>query len=283
MSQDHVAYCADQVRRFDNDRFAAALFAADATARMDLMVLYAFNLEIARVAEVVSEPIIGQIRLQWWRDALDGLYAGSPREHAVALPLADVVARRQLPRPGLERLIDARMGDLEDQPPADLAALEDYADGSSGQLNQLGLSAVGGGKGNDNPDVVRRIGIAWALIGVVRGFPFHARTGRRHLPDDLCRAEGLDASEPEHIREGEPLFRVCAAIVERAREHLAEARRYQGPHGKQAHPLLLMARLADLHVARLKAARMNPFDQGLGRPLATRHLVLAWAALSRRF
>lgn len=281
LSDDH-AYCADQVRRHDNDRFATALFAPDDRARADLMALYAFNLELARVAETVSEPILGEMRLQWWRDALDGIMAGTGGRHAVATALGGAVSRAGLTSDDLERLIDARSADLADEPPADLAALEVYADKTSGHLNGLALRILGDFD-EDIRTAARESGVAWGLIGIVRGFPFHAASGRRHLPRDLCNAASLKADEPERIRSGQGLRQVAGAIVERAREHLAEARRAVARSPKAARPVLLQATLADLHADRLARADMDPFDPALARPPASRHIRLAWTAWRDRY
>src|SRR3546814_5074662 len=94
------------------DRYLASLFAPEAQ-REDLFALYAFNYEVAKTAEVVSEPMIGQIRLQWWRESLAGIYEGRARQHEVVQPLARAVAARALPRALLETIIDAREFDLD--------------------------------------------------------------------------------------------------------------------------------------------------------------------------
>src|SRR5476649_2521907 len=98
-----LSYCAEQVRRYDHDRFLTALF-APADRRDDLLALYAFNLEIAKIRETVTEPMLGRIRLQWWREAIEGFAAGTVRKHAVAEPLAEAVRRRDLPAATLMRL-----------------------------------------------------------------------------------------------------------------------------------------------------------------------------------
>ncbi|MDP2732480.1 MAG: squalene/phytoene synthase family protein, partial [Hoeflea sp.] len=90
-------YCANRVRRFDRDRFLTALF-CPSDRRADLLALYAFNIEIAGVRETVSEPLLGHIRIQWWRDALDGIYDGDPPAHHVAGPLSRAVRRHRLQR-----------------------------------------------------------------------------------------------------------------------------------------------------------------------------------------
>src|SRR5512134_2813208 len=115
--------CAALVRRVDYDRYLAALF-APAAARERLFALYAFNHEIAKVRETVSEPMLGQIRLQWWREAIASIYDGKPRPHAVVDALAEAVAERHPPRAGFEALIDAREFDLAGRAPATLPELE---------------------------------------------------------------------------------------------------------------------------------------------------------------
>jgi NADH dehydrogenase [ubiquinone] 1 alpha subcomplex assembly factor 6 len=118
------------VRRHDRDRFQTALF-APAAEREALFALYAFNYEIARVRESVSEPMLGQIRLQWWREAIDAVYgAATPRRHEVVEALGVVVRARALSRNHFARLIDSRERDLDDAPPKTLAALEEYAEGT---------------------------------------------------------------------------------------------------------------------------------------------------------
>src|SRR5665213_4336185 len=108
------------VRRTDPDRWLASRFIADPEARADVVALYALNYELSRAAEVASQPLIGEMRLAWWREALDEIYEGRPvRRHPAALALEAVVRRRGLERSGLEALIDGRLRDLEPWPLAE--------------------------------------------------------------------------------------------------------------------------------------------------------------------
>src|SRR5260221_5343506 len=143
MAQTTLSYCGQQVRRYDHDRFLTALF-APADRRDDLFALYAFNLEIAKIRETVTEQMLGRIRLQWWRETIEGFAAGTVRKHALAEPLADAVRRRDLPTATLLRLIDGREQDVEPDPPADLVALEAYADDTSVTLVALDAAVLGG-------------------------------------------------------------------------------------------------------------------------------------------
>ncbi|MEM8789565.1 MAG: squalene/phytoene synthase family protein [Pseudomonadota bacterium] len=132
--------CAAQVARGDPDRFAAAM-TAPLPARGDLMALYAFNLEVARAPWVTEEPLIAEMRLQWWADAVEEIYAGAPpRAHEVVAPLADAVRRADLPRAPLDAAIAARREDIGVTPPVDLWA---YLRATGGGLAVLAGRTLG--------------------------------------------------------------------------------------------------------------------------------------------
>ena len=103
---EQPSYVAALLRRQDPDRFLTALFAGE--RREALFALYAFNLEIARTREAVREPMMGLIRLQWWRDALAEIARGKILAHEVARPLAEAVEAHNLSLSLFERLIAAR-------------------------------------------------------------------------------------------------------------------------------------------------------------------------------
>ena len=125
------------VRSGDQDRYWSALLAPD-RVRADLLALYAFNLEIARIPEQVREPRLGEIRLQWWQDALAAALAGEAADHPVLAALAAAATAHGLPAAPLEGMIDARSFDLADEPMADLAALLAYLDATAGAVFRLG-------------------------------------------------------------------------------------------------------------------------------------------------
>ncbi len=197
--------CAALVRRTDFDRYLTALF-APAGARERLFALYAFNHEIAKVRETVSEPMIGQIRLQWWREAIDGIYAGKPRKHMVVEALAQAVAVSPPPRADFEALIDAREFDLAGRAPATVAELEGYAEASASRLLYL-AAALLGARDEATRAALRPLGIAWALTGLIRAIPFHARARRQYIPADIAEAAGLTEAALFALKPGEPLRR----------------------------------------------------------------------------
>src|SRR3990172_2713533 len=113
--RENYAHCEAEVRARDKDRYLATLF-APAEARPHLFALYAFNLEVAQVRERIHEPLAGEVRLQWWRDAVEGTRAGEATANPVAAALLDTVERRSLARHLLSELVDGRSFDLYDDP-----------------------------------------------------------------------------------------------------------------------------------------------------------------------
>lgn len=252
------SYCADQARRFDRDRYLCALI-APAARREALFALYAFNLELAKTREAVSEALLGRIRLQWWRDSIAGVFAGAPPHHHPVLgPLATAVAEHGLSRSHFDRLIDAREFDLDDEPPADLDALVDYAEATSSPLVLLALEALGA----NEPAALaagRQLGIAWALTGLLRAVPFHARRGRLYLPARLTAEAGLATRDVLALRASPQACRVVERLAGAARQHLRAARGRRREIAKTALPALLPATLADIYLARIEKAGYDVF------------------------
>lgn len=276
-----LSACAALVERHDRDRYLSCLFAPEAE-REQLFALYAFNQEVAKTAEVVSEPMLGHIRLQWWREALEGIYAGTPRQHEVVQPLARAIAAKQLPRALLEAVIDARESDLEEAPPADLAALAVYAEGTSTALLRLALTILGA-EDSASRAAAEQLGPAWAYLGLLRALPLHAHQKRSYLPADLCAAAGVDLQEVFELRSSPALSQVCTRLLDEAEAHLAAARRPAVEVPRQALPALLIARLADLYLKRLRQAGGDPFAPQAQAPAPGRVWRLAWGHWRGRY
>jgi NADH dehydrogenase [ubiquinone] 1 alpha subcomplex assembly factor 6 len=271
------------VRQHDRDRFLTTLFAPP-PAREALLALYAFNYEVAKTREVVTEPTLGRIRLQWWRDALEAAYSGaSLRRHEVVEPLGRAIRERGLSQAHFAALLAAREGDLADEAPVSLTALEDYAAASAGRLVLLALEVLGE-RGPAAEAAGRAVGIAYGLAGLLRAVPFHARAKRLYLPRDLTEGAGLDVARGLfELKPSPALQRVAAAVAKRAGEHLdaARARRREVP--RAALPALLPAVLAAADLARLRRVGYDPFAPALARPDPWRAWRLALASLRGRY
>ncbi len=272
----------DLLRRHDRDRYLCALLTPE-DRRADVIALYAFNYEIAKTREVVSEPLLGRIRLQWWHEALDQAYAGGAlREHEVMTPLASAIRRHRLSRQHFDAMIDARERDLEDTPPASLAALEEYCTATSGRLQRLVLEALDAG-GEDAEAAACEVGIAYALAGLIRAIPFHARARRSFIPAELAAEVGLDFAALLELKPSPALGAAVARLVGRARRHLASARSRRPRVPRNALPALLPARAASGYLRDIEAVHGNAFDPWLAASGSRTVLRLAWGALTRRY
>ena len=112
-------------------------------ARADLFALIAFNVELARIAEIVTEPGLGAIRLQWWREAIDRAAKGEATGHPVADAIGAAMRKGKLSRARIDALIDARNFDIETRIMPDWAALEAYLAATAGGLFALGGECLG--------------------------------------------------------------------------------------------------------------------------------------------
>ncbi len=178
-----IAACAALVERGDPDRFRAVM-AAPVAARARLFPLYAFNLEVARAPWVTEEPLIAEMRLQWWRDVVENAASGAARAHEVAGPLHEVIRDFQLPVSVLDALIAARRWDIHPEPHADLEALTAYLEATGAGLMWLAAKALGA------PDraepAVRAYGWAAAAASYLRAVPDLVARGRQPLPEGVA-------------------------------------------------------------------------------------------------
>lgn len=204
------------VRRVDEDRWLASRFAPSA-ARARLMALYAINFEIARTAEVVSEPALGAIRLEWWRERLAALAEGqAPYGH----PALDVLAREPggLPLELFDRLLTARLADLEEEPFETWKDLEDYVDATAGVVMRLAASACLPSHvfSDAETHALRAAGRAWGLGGLARASGAWSARGRSYFPQRLLSHLGLTRAEVHADPLGRRAWMAIGAVVDRA-------------------------------------------------------------------
>jgi phytoene synthase len=210
------------LRDNDRDRYFAVLF-SPAEARPALAALYAFALEIARVRERVSDALPGEMRLQWWRELLAGEARGDPGGSPVARGLLDAVARYSLPIAAFDVMIDARSSDLYDDLPPTVGDLEGYCGETSSVVMRLASLILSGGLDPGGAEAAGYAGVAYALAGLLRAYPWHAAAGRLHLPEDLMARHGLTREAAMSGVATPSLMGVLADLRALARQRLAQA------------------------------------------------------------
>jgi len=254
---DDIAACADAVRRGDPSRFRATM-AAPVAARAVLFPMYAFNLEVARAPWVTSEPMIAEMRMQWWRDALDEIATGAKvRRHMVATPLARILDAEGAGL--LDALIAARRDDIGGAPCPGEAGFGPYIAATSGNLMLAAARALGPAE----PDTVLDAGFAVGVANWLRAVPALDAAGRR-----MQSAEGEAA-----VRE---VARDALRRLARARANRARVSRAAGPALLplwEAGPIL---RRAARDPSAVRAGRLDPGPARARLALMARALSGRW-------
>ena len=232
------------LKAVDPDRYRSALF-ADKSARERLMVLYAFHAELAKVPELVSEPMLGEIRYQWWRDCVEEIYAGKTvRKHEVATPLTDVLRGTEMPRFWVDRLIDGRARDLDPQPFANTDAARDYCAQTSGVLMQMAVHLLGG----NADDAVASAGEAWGLTGIARSWKYYTNGMVSEIAfSDVCTAAQTAHASAQSGLKGLPASAfpavAYAALVPKFLAKLSQSRHDAATQSVAYAPVLKQLRL----------------------------------------
>jgi len=189
-------------RAFERDLYTSALL-APRSARRDLMTIAAFVGEIGRIPPFVSEPMMGEIRFQWWRDSLEAGHAtGALSGHPVADALADLMRRHAIAPARAIGIIDAHGLRLDSEPPEDLYALKVHLAKIYGAAFELAAKVMSATEAADGPSpaLVQQAGVAYGLARVA----FEFAPLRSHdvvlMPADWLRDAGLT---PTAVRSGE--------------------------------------------------------------------------------
>jgi 15-cis-phytoene synthase len=235
---------ASLVRRHDPDRFLTALFAPP-DRRDTLLTLYAFNHELARAREVASEPPMALIRLQWWREVVEG----ESKRHEVATPLSEAIAAGALNPAHLLPIIEAR----EAEAYADFETLTDWRAWLQAGAGGLAVAAAAA-LGSPEPQALRPFGAAYGVAGLLRAAGVLAAQGTCLLPRDLLARHDLSPEAFIDKPGSEPARAAQHDIVREGLALLADARRVPLP--RTAIAAALPAVLARRDLARWPAVAM---------------------------
>lgn len=270
------AHCEALLRRDDPDRWLACLF-LPADLRPHVQALYAFNLEIARVRELVSEPMLGEIRFQWWREALAGERRSEAEAHPVAAALLDTMAKFALPGDRFSALIDARLFDLHDEPMPSLAVLEAYAKATSAGLFHLARQIVARSADDDLAVAADHAGIAYAVTGLLRALPWHVANGQIYVPVESLNGHGSNETEFLAEEASPGLLQALADLRQVARDRLRACTALAAASTSRGRAVLLPASLCDAYLRQMEKPGYDPFRTRIALPQWRRQWIL-WRA-----
>ncbi len=274
---DIETYVAKQTKNHDYDRFLVTLFAPNAV-RQDLFSIYAFNHEVAKIRETVSEPMLGEIRLQWWREAIDGIEAGTPRNHEVVRPLNEAFHNHNLTKDMFYKVIDARTADIYDENPATIQDFEKYLGDTSGNLMRIAAWILGE-RDEHVLSVTYDLGLVWGLIGTLRTIRYHISLNKLSLPQDLLDEYGIRKNDLFSMEESDALRAMIGALCENAENYLAQISAEKRKLTKEVRSIFLLTALSRSYLNMFKKAGYNPFKINEKATMFPRQCRLFFSAL----
>lgn len=215
------------LRDLDRARYIATLFTPD-DKRQAIAALYAMDAQIARIRALVSEPLPGEIRLQWWRDALSGEREHEATAHPIAGPLLATVAEYDLPLVAFNNYFEARIFDLYDDPLPDQTALEGYLGETQSILFQMVATILGDGTAPENGDASGHAGVALGVARILSDIPAQRARGQTCLPLSFLLEAGADRDAYIAGRDRKALDKALKQLIDLGERHLAEAQEAVG-------------------------------------------------------
>lgn len=269
VSNDAAAFCAALVREHDFGRYATTLFVAQELRRA-LVALYAFNVEITRIRDVVSQPLPGEVRLQWWHDSLTGEGHGGVEGNPVLAELLSVTRAFSLPVDRLTRLIDEHQFDLYNDPMPTTAALEGYLGDTDAALFTVASRLVT----PPSPEIdhlARHAGLAQGIVRVLASLPRDAAHRQLFVPLDLLQRHGSSLDEVFAGKQTPALRAAVDELLAGARQHLDAAIGLLADMPHELRPMFLPLALVQRDLARASRQGHDPFQ-----PQPRSHLSVLW-------
>ena len=272
--QTNFSHCAEVVRTLDRDRYLATLF-APAARRDALYALYAFNCEIERVREAAREPMPGEIRLQWWREVLEGGRESEAAAHPVAAALQETIGRYKLDASRLVALVDAHTFDLYDELFATLDDLDNHAALTEAVVFSAAAKILGA-EGFAVDTLVRHAGIGFAISRQLVRLPLQAARRKIYIPREVLERHAVT---PESIFAREDTEQLKASLAElrrHARRQLQAAAMEAGEVPISISPALLPLATVVPQLRRMERRGYEPFAPDVLSPLRRQWLI--WRA-----
>jgi phytoene synthase len=262
-------FCAELVRSQDFGRYASSLF-MPVPQRRGLLALYAFNIEISRIYAQVSQPLPGEMRLQWWTDRLEGVGHGGVEGNPVAAELMFAIRTWDLPVERLSRLVDEHQFDLYNDPMPTMAALESYITDTSGALFSLG-AAIAGWQSDEIEHLARHAGLAQGIARVIVALPLNTARRQLFVPLQVLERHGSSMEEVFAGKETPQLRAARNQLISEAQDHLTTAQALLRSAPPEIRPVFLPLALVERDLTLMLRTDADPFA-----PRATSRLRTLW-------
>ncbi|MEN0000464.1 MAG: phytoene/squalene synthase family protein [Pseudomonadota bacterium] len=178
------------LREADLLRYTVALY-VPADKRAALVSLWLFQAEVERIRDIVSEPLPGEIRLQWWRDVINRMRDGEAQQSPLAKALLATIDAHALQREQFDNYLESMTFDLYDDPMPSIAQFDGFMGETQSVFFQMaGLilhgSPLSSGDAGGHGGVA--LGVARSLLNLEK----HRLRSQRYVPAEMLNGEGVD-------------------------------------------------------------------------------------------
>jgi phytoene synthase len=253
------AQARDLVRTADRDRYVATLFAPP-NRRDALIALHAFDVELARIPHLARQQIAGEIRLQWWREAVDGSNEHEAQANPIAAALMATIADRGLPTEPLHAMIDARGAELTPEAFANAGELLAWCDGVWGAQLACACRILDAGEARGATNILDDAGRAIGITQLLMTFAMRAARGQSIVPAATLAAHGASAADVTARRPHDGVAAALAELRAAAKGHLDAAQAELHTLPRRLRPALVLLSLVAPRLDWL--ARQNPYAAG---------------------
>jgi phytoene synthase len=274
------ALCLRTLQETDRDRYLASLL-TPTDRRSAVVALYAYNAELARIRDLVREPLPGEVRLQYWRDLLDGAAHGETAANPVAAELLRAVQGWRLPVTPLVSMAEARIFDLYDDPMETVAMFEGYAGETAAALLQLVALVLDAKAAESAAEISGHAGVALAVAGALLLMPIHRSRGQVYLPAEILNSVGLDRDTFLASADAARTSAAIQAFAGFGLDHLRKARA-AGRIPKSLLPAFLPVTLAEPVLKRAMTMGAESLNTNLRPPQWRRQLSMMRLLLTGR-
>lgn len=272
--QTSATYCLELVRKYDYENFLCTLLLSD-KYKISAFAIRAFNVEISQIRDQISDYKIGEMRLQFWTDALNNTYKGNPPRSPVMLELHRILEEHPLSKHYFKRLIDIRLEKIRDYSFRDMSAIEKYAEYSNSSTYYLLLQAHG--VNNINADhAASHMGKAHGIINLVRSVPYNASKRINMLPQDILMKYNVSAEAVLQGESSKNLQDVIYDVASQGKLHLDATISLKHNVGKEANLIFLPIICLQKYLNELRKADFDVFNAKLHRKDHLLPLYLYW-------
>lgn len=257
------AFCLNQLRDLNYDRYLACLYLPE-EIRGFAIALYAFDAEIVKISRATSEPMTGEIRIQWWRDTLAAGILDNPTHNPLADNLLAELAAHKLPPLPLDTYLQARIFDLYHDPMPDLGTLEGYCGETASSLFQLLTMAAKFEQDRSIADICGHAGMVSALTDMLRALSRHTAENRLYFPLEMLREQGLEPKDWFAEDRGPDHQKIIGQLLDMAETHLNKLRILVGEYGDnnaQLSLILLPVALCQPYLRSVRSLNNQIFEQ----------------------